>query len=362
MGASEQIGRKSRPPILAVSCGFLLLLVGLGVAVFPGDRSPGKLIAVQDELVWKGEAGKEPSDMYAVGEFTVMNTGGTPVRIVEATSSCGCAKPTLSTMVVQPDAKATVRVQALVQAVGEKKATIKLQTDSIQTPEVLLKLQIISTRRPPFMVHAGGDLSFKGDYSLTENRNIVVTTVAPRGGMREPIIRHVMPFLSVSPPTIKTLRLKEEGMEQIDYLYEVRVSSKPPEGLTLGEVLVTDPWYPERVERLPVALESPPALRVMPSRLVVRNDGGIEDSAVTFIVRSRLPMNKLSFADRGKGKSPFNVEVVKQSDDGLTTVCKLQCAALAIESPEDREIAIRPAGGSEGLTIPVRIMPRRKPR
>lgn len=360
MFLSIQNARRSRNRALIITSALgSVLLLGLGLKVtIPSRRlQPGKLVAVQEELVWKGISGNIP-DTLAVGEFKLANTGGNPVRIVETISSCGCAKPTVSTAVVQPNAQTTVRVEALVQAVGEKVATVTLQTDSPLTPEVILKLRVISDRRPPFLVTAVGDITFRGDYSLDEPRQIVAVTLVPiTEENREPIIWHQIPFLKVNPPIIDETVLAEKALRQVRYAYKVGLSSRPPEGLFSGEILVTDPWDANNLVRITVSLETPSPIRVIPSRLIVKRDGRDGTGEATFTVLSRLPMTKLSVMDQNSIKSPFTIILEDQGKDKRKFIYRLAILHSVPRDLDDRVIVIRPNGdSSKELTLPVRFI------
>lgn len=349
--------RRNVTPIFMTAIGSIFLLLGLGVAYFPSRPSPGRLVATQNELVWRGTPGTDASNMYAVGEFKVVNTGRTPVRIVEATSSCGCATPTISTTLVQPNAQATIQVQATIPDGAERVVTVKIGTDSVLTPELLLKMRIVSTRRPPFLMKAAGDISFMGEYSLSDSREIVAVTVVPIGGAREPIVRNEIPFLKVGPPTINEKIFSDQNIIQIEYTYKIGLSTKTPDGLFSGEVTVTDPWDANRVERIGVTLETPAPLRVIPSRLVVRREGGGTRETI-FIVRSRTPMTKPSVVDLGGEKTPFVVELLGMSSDNRTATYKIVFARDTAEDSGERQLLIRPDGdASEGVKLPVKLMP-----
>ena len=143
-------------PLLIAGLG-LVVATASGVARIPStpEALPGKLVATQERLTWTGpndESSRLLSIDAAGAKFEIENVGGTPVRILEVESTCGCATPKLSTKIITPGGVGFVEVKATPIRVGEKVAGITLRTDSPISPALTLLLIVKGSSRPPSMV------------------------------------------------------------------------------------------------------------------------------------------------------------------------------------------------------------------
>lgn len=325
-----------------VVLGVALALTGAGsLIVRSRPAAPGRLVADPEEILFQGSPDNTPVARHAVGDFAIKNVGGRPVKILAAQSSCGCAEPRVSPSVIPPGGSGTVSVQALSLPIGEKVATITLQTDAEASPELVLRLRIRGGRRPPFLLRTGGDITYMGDYRSDEAREMIVATVEPSGEGRMPIVDNKIPFLKVEDPTVEVKPYILPGTVQKDYLYKVRLSGKPPAGPYHGEITVTDPWDGYRVERVRVSCESLPPIRVLPSRLLLSRGPG-----ATLVVAAREPIPDLIMDHPGGKGDPFRLDVVKMSEDRRTATCRIAIRE-GVQAPDgDYEIGIRPGPSS----------------
>jgi len=302
------------------------LVVSSGLFTFRrAAATPGKIVPRQSALTWQGP--EEPKSTQtgalsideASAKFEIENVGGRPVRIIAVQSSCGCAEPKVQPMTIEPGMIGIVEVRALPLQVGEKLAIVTLQTDSPSTPEVVLQLRVIGGRRPPFLLQAGGELTWTGGFSKTDTRIISATTVDLQVSKRQPpIVKSLSSFLTVGPPTFDEAPYTKPGIVQRRYVYEVKFNSDPPAGFFSDGVLVIDPWDPQHVERIVVHAESLPPLRVIPSRTVLYLDKGPEsrEARADFLIFTANPSPDLELELEGGKESPLVISPMQWVEKG----------------------------------------------
>lgn len=205
--------------------------------------------------------------------------GGTPVRIVDFETDCGCAVPSIEPRTIPPGGVAIVEVEATPLATGEKTVSVILKTDAAESPEVELRLRIVGGRKPPYLAQVGGDLGYISDFSRPEIRQFFVFTLElsdtapspPSATSDLPDLRISQASLLEEAPSVVA------GVVTRKYQYEATYSGRPLEPNFVGEVLVIDPWDPDHSERLRVHGEVIPPLRVVPARVVLWTGERIRD-------------------------------------------------------------------------------------
>ena len=156
--------------------------------------NPGKLVVRENDLVWKPSPSDESSEL-ARFRFEVLNVGGSPVEVLSAQSSCGCAKPVVSPSVISPGGTAFVEITAAPPPSGSRGVAIILDTDSAQKRSVALNATIYSRRKPPYVITATGNLNFTGTRLADTKGSVSVYVAAEEKPDREPIVRTDLDFL-----------------------------------------------------------------------------------------------------------------------------------------------------------------------
>ena len=245
------------------------------------------------------------STNLAHAQFKLLNTGGLPIRVLSVESSCECATPDVRPTEIPPGKVTIVAVEAAPAPVGEQTVVITLNTDSTVTPEVQLRLRMTSSRRPPFLLSVGGDLTYRGGDSSEEGREIFAITIEPTARSRASAPETDLPFLGIRPGAVTESRYRETGTVQRTYHYQVDFTTDPPPGSFGGVLTIADPWDPAHVERLNIRGHIPDPVEVLPSRLVLRVREGEESAAeATFVVRlERAGSGPQGRADRRRGWS-----------------------------------------------------------
>ena len=135
-------------PVIFIGMGILLIASTAGSRLYIARPVlPGKLVVKEGLLTWRSpEDGtfRPLSVEETKTTFELHNVGGQAVRILEYTTSCGCATPRVQPTTIPAGRRGIVEVQSTAFPTGEKMATVKLRTDSEASPEVVLNLRLIA--------------------------------------------------------------------------------------------------------------------------------------------------------------------------------------------------------------------------
>ena len=351
------IAPRTFPPHLVFLGLGLLLIVGSGWTLLRGARmsAPGRLIAKESLLTWRSPAAGPIQPLApdaASAVFEVRNTGGTPVRITEVKSSCGCATPRVEPSLIPAGATARVEVRAMPLLIGERSAVVTLRTDSPQTPEVELRLRIIGSRRPPFLAKAEGELFFEETGSTVETRRILVHTAEAAGSnATPPKIVHHSALLHVGPPKLQAEKTADDG-HSIARSYEYLVTVRPEEvrePFSEG-VEVVDPWDPEHRVRIEARGGRALPLKAVPARLAI---DGRRGATAQFLVITTSHLDDL-IVEPADGRSPLVVERIERDPGGKRATVHV---AVREGTAADSEggLRVRLASSGEAISVPVRL-------
>ena len=347
----------ARPLMVAgMAVAILGIVLGLLLAARRGQAADaGRLVAVEETIVWEDTADAPHPGGPVTLRFVLRNEGGQPVKIRDASSSCGCATPRIETMVVAPGEECPVLVDATPLPVGEQDATVTLTTDSDLTPTLTLTATMRGYAKPPFLLQAGGDMTYLGEAGSDQERGITVITVEPEGESREPIIENPNDFLEVGKPKAVTAAYTTPGVDFTTYTYRVTLRGPLPEGRYSGEVTVIDPWDDSRRERLRVVSESVSDIRAIPSQLAITAEAANDPDGTNFIV-----------VLKDEGDAPAVVELsealgasaearpVSEERNGALVRFNLRPKSGSTLPPGKHSITVRPKQPSvERLVIPV---------
>ena len=341
-----------------------MLLSGLIVTSFGVLSGPreGKLLARNPEKNWQPSVeGKDgsyiPPDPARFVPFEVENVGRTPVRVKTIETTCGCTSAQIEPSVINPGVTAVVKAYPASIPSGEMMVAITLHTDSPLTPSVQLRLRSRGMMRPPYLLDARGDLTFKGRTLTSESRDFEIYVVEPEGSSpRLPEIRTDLSFLALSPPVLVHEGVYSGSNASVRrYRSAVRFVREPPVPYVSGSVGILDPWHSEHVKELPVTAEVLPGLRAAPSRiLLVAKSSSDWTASATLFVFSDEPEPDLRF-DVPKG-SPLLVRRETADPEATRAVFSISLKPdLPIREGEHR-LSVRPSSSSaEQITIPVSI-------
>ena len=138
----------------------ILVCAGLGLSVCAGwiqfvasrPATPGELVAEQPSIVWRGpdKIDKHPAHV----RFQLDNRGGSPVRIIEVNSGCGCTVPSFEAADIAPGGRGYVDADIRYFPVGERRVPLVVRTNSPNTPNIKLLVHLIGGGTPPFLLKA----------------------------------------------------------------------------------------------------------------------------------------------------------------------------------------------------------------
>ena len=275
----------------------LLVAVGLVAAGRRSRATPtqGRLVAEATQVVWQSPVVPLGQTLVpAHATFRLANPGGRSVNILSIDSGCGCAKPVPSATAIASGQAITLDVEGKPFPIGDRTVAITVHTDSPETPTLDLKLRMLGSRQPPFLLDATGELAFlnverSSLNSEGESRKFVVHMVELESEGREPTFRVDPPSLKVTKVSSTTQPYVTPGSVIRTYNYQVSFAEPPIESRITGTVAVVDPWFEEHVTDLKVDAEVRSRIRVTPSRVDVASGGGA-DGSVEFLVLTNEPV------------------------------------------------------------------------
>lgn len=268
---------------------------------------PGRLVVTEDNLVWKPGASDDSSEPARI-RFELRNAGGSPVEILSADSSCGCAKPVVTPSLILPHRVASVDVTATPPPVGVRTANIVLTTSVAAQPNVSLMATIHTRRKPPYVITASGNLNFAGKPPAGEMPAVSVFVAAERLPDREPVLKADGEFLRF---TLKSHTKKKypnrDGIFEHHYVFVADFTKIPRRAFFAGVVRVIDPWSLAEACVLGFSVREFSDVRIAPSRLVLRLEGGEPPPQCRVAVLSTKALTDLEVVPVGSG-NPVSVE------------------------------------------------------
>jgi hypothetical protein len=349
--------QRNRVPWILAACGLIVIAASIPTAwVLARGSVPGKIIPKEDLLTWRSPSGEKGASLSMEDTktiFEIRNDGGRPVRILEWSTSCGCATPRIEPTTILPQGVGIVEVQTVPFPTGEKTATITLRTDSPITPEVKLQLRVIGTRRPPYLLKALGDMSFQLDSASGVTREILAYSIEVSGSKpNPPIVTTDISFVHVGKSTLVDDKpYVEQGTVARIYRFEVSCS-RGMEGAFAGDIVVTDPWDKQHVERLRAHGEIPPMMNAVPSRVILK--AGQSGSLMKIMVKLREPAPKLIAKVVEGDSAPFTVGPIQSVEGNRHFLIPIQMNEGDTRAGE-WTIRVTQPSSSQDLDIPIAI-------
>lgn len=257
-----------------------------------GSTSNGVLIPRQSLIVWESSDTSNKRNDKTV-KFELENVGGNPIRIIKVESGCGCAKPVFDKELVSPGQFAMISMMPTAIAAGQRDIAITVHTDSTSQPTINLVLRTMSRRKPPFFAEVWGDLTFRGTFDPTLQRELTIVGIETTVGSPAPHINSSnLPFLEITPTGDEVEPYYDTGFLIRKRHYQVRFREKPKEGNFLGNVVVTDPHYSDNILTLNVIGQFGETLRASPSAVTFTGDSQL----AKIVVISDEPTKGLSLS------------------------------------------------------------------
>ena len=240
---------------------------------------PGELIAKDRVLAWSSPVEKtfRTLDLDAArAKFRLENVGGRSVRILDVQTTCGCTTPEIEPKVVNPGEIRLVEVRATPLQIGEKSVDITITTDSPVSPEVVLTLRIIGSRRGPYMFEVQGDLNFPAGTTGDDVRFVLVNQIEEaKSRPTPPFVKNELKFVQISNPELELEGPSSApGMVHRRYVCKAKKRMADGDPSQSGRISVVDPWDPDHVETAHVHCEASVPIRVSPSRAILAVQNG----------------------------------------------------------------------------------------
>lgn len=311
-----------RPKNLALS-----VLIGGALAVigwiYKPASSPGRLVADEQEIFWQSpaaEIGHAPVQVKA--RFRLVNMSGRVVNIISVESGCGCARAIPSETSIGPRRVAWLDVEGTPFPIGDRTVPISVLTDSPLTPKIDLRLRMVGSRTPPFLLNAEGDLSFINVERSRlkeggESRKFVVRLVESDSAGRDPSFRFRPPSLRIEKISSTTEPYLSPGSVLRTQIYSASFVEFPVDSRIAGVVSVVDPWFQDHVIDLNLYAEIRSRIRIAPSRGHIDITGDTESSTNLLIfTREPAPISISEYKIDNEG--PIRVEPIA-ADGGVAT-------------------------------------------
>jgi len=339
-----------------------MILVGSSVLVgwnpkrqaSPGHLVPSERVQPRRTLsAINAVAHTEPS-----ARFELRNVGGQPVRILEIISGCGCARPTVTPMIISPGRTGIVDVEATPIVTGEKEVIITLITDSPTSPEIDLRFLLVGDVPPPYLLGATGDLAFVAGSGDVDARTIRVILIEKAGSrLTPPIVKTDVPGFELGQPLLeKEQPYLGEGNVSRTYKIETKLTTNPDGPTLVGDVSVIDPWNAQRVQTLRVHVDYPPLLKASPSRVIFRINGidskSVDAAQVIIVARELVPDIVAEVEDL---KSPLILSQIRTLDSGRMCLLTIGIKPGTTQSGE-YVVRVGRKSSTKRLSIPVAIL------
>lgn len=218
--------------------------------------------------------GQAVGSQRLLASFHLFNAGASPVAILSAHASCGCAVLRVDRRRVEPGRAALLEVGVDPIEIGKRLVSLTVETDSRVTPQIIAGLTILGSRRPPYLQEATGDLYYHPGRQISDERTLTVKTIEAGGSPTvQPPIHCDLPFVLIEKAAMSTRRDPDDPtIVERRYEFRVRFRSRPPRNAFSGTVRVVDPWFPERKLEVHIQGAEDPEMAVAPKQLRLSAD------------------------------------------------------------------------------------------
>jgi hypothetical protein len=326
---------------------------------FFSSRQPlhGHLVPSSSHVLWV-EPNPHASSSDTEARFFLRNAGNSSVRILELNSSCGCAQPVATPMVIRPGGACVVSIKPSPIAVGTRFARLDVITDSRITPELSLTLEMRGSRKPPFLGQALADLSYSG-YDLSGIvRTIRVSTVELADTPpRPPLCTSESELIHISSPKLvsQSPYLSADTLHR-EYALSVQFRSNPTPGSYATDITIEDPWDSTNVHRIRLHADVYPDLRVVPSRFQLSwpSTSNVPPPPARFKLISRTPYPELRIVPKPPLEDLICITPSSTSQDGLISTYSISLTRPPPDSVS-LELTVLDQHLNELLRIPIAI-------
>ena len=252
----------------------------------------GKLVAVRSMITWNSPSVREGiHSMRARVNFPLLNEGRSAVHIISVESACGCTTPTVRPTEIGPGGAGLSAVGTPLTS-GERTVVMTIHTDSPLTPEVIVRLKMVSNRLPPFIVGVAGDFAYTDGYGSDVSRDLVVTAIERGPPGKAPRVLSDLPFLSFSGPTVQECPYDESTLLLRTYTFRVAFHNGIPTDSFAGRIWAVDPWTGANAEGVLAFHRATPAIVIAPKSVSLNFDPGEGacSARIAVITKTEMPL------------------------------------------------------------------------
>lgn len=233
-----------------------------------------------------------PAGGKQVAAFRLENRGGRDLVVLDTRTTCGCSSVTIEPTTIAPGGSSSVRVEAEPPASGERLVRVTIVTNSEPEAEVVLSLNLIGRREPPFVVASSGPVRF-GEMATVPGPEAAWVETRELAGSHPWVQR-----LTCSVPGVSAERtnlaevLIPGGVVARRYSIEVRLAELPGRGAFREVVTFHEGSQPgPPIFELPVLGQALPPVYASPKLLYASFDAGTIPGALNVMLIARAGSN-----------------------------------------------------------------------
>jgi hypothetical protein len=246
-------------------------------------------------------------------------------------------------------------VSAMPPTLGERTVSFVIKTDSTRTPELPFQLRMISSRKPPFILLAKGDLTFAGDIKSDESRDFFVQTVVTKQHNKQPIITTDLPYLKINVADVGTQSYDDPNILYRRYRYAVRLKEIPTEEAVSGTVTITDPWDRSLVSQIQVYIHPARDLFITPATLTLNLRSPTDsETTATFLVKRNSSPGTIHIDEATEATPLFVIHESDLDRDGHVKVVSVRLAADHSTATGNHQLVVRTDSGIQRV-VPIHI-------
>ncbi len=278
------------------------------------------------------------SDTNQPVEFSLVNEGDMPIKVLAVESTCSCMTlDTFSPVTLSPGESKSVQIKVKIPQFGEKESSIRILTDYADQPIRTLAVKAVgSPPTKPFVVVSNHSISLSGNETGQPISTIFEVNTVELADAEDAWITgatSTSPLTSINVESREVQEILKDGRKRC--VYQLRIKTSVPDKdesqrletislITNREALIPPPRWTVQVELTPRAQAFPPSVR-----REVAKDGRNPPSA-TVIVKAVQDFQ----IDRIDVDQPWVEAMIATDSSGVSNLQKVQFVFDITKRPE----------------------------